>query len=70
LLVKYALITEAHNVYMKGLLLFTLILFVALVVIDGVVNEGHYRQTAWQNTKYEGQKVSKGMSSAAESLFR
>jgi hypothetical protein len=45
-------------------------LFVVLVTLDGVMNEGHYRQNAWLNTKYEGQKVADGMSHAARSLFQ
>lgn len=55
---------------MKNFILITCTLFVVLVAVDGIINEGRYRQYAWQNTKYESQKVAKGMTQAAKSLFQ
>lgn len=55
---------------MKNFSIITVVLLLVLGAVDGVVNEGRYRQMAWQNTKYETQKVARGMSNAAHSMFQ
>jgi hypothetical protein len=55
---------------MRNFSIITLVLLLVLGTVDGVINEGRYRQMAWQNTKYETQKVARGMSNAARTMLR
>lgn len=55
---------------MRNFSIITLVLLLVLGTVDGVINEGRYRQIAWQNTKYETQKVARGMSNAARTMLR
>ena len=36
--------------------LFVTVLIAAVFAVDGVAFDGHYRQVAWQETKYRGQQ--------------